>query len=157
MFYDESSSIEGECSCCHFEDGRYVWLCVSCVYIRYLRVILKNDMCEKMLVFVRKLVVMLCKRFILRKCLFGGEIRWIGCCWWVSLCRIMWPLSPFYRFWAVVHFLGVLREESSNRRRMLTKWFEGFLLVVIFRMEGTGRAWLCFVLLFLLSHFRNCF
>ena len=32
-------------------------------------------------------------------------------------------------FCAVVHFLGVLREESSsNRRRMLTKWFEGFLL-----------------------------
>ena len=29
----------------------------SCVY-RYLRVILKNDMCEKMLAFVRKLVVM---------------------------------------------------------------------------------------------------
>ena len=38
--------MEGTCDCVF-----------SCVY-RYLRVILKNDMCEKMLAFVRKLVVM---------------------------------------------------------------------------------------------------
>ena len=38
--------MEGTCDCVF-----------SCVY-RYLIVILKNDMCEKMLAFVRKLVVM---------------------------------------------------------------------------------------------------
>ena len=40
---------------------------------------LLTDMCETILVFLRKLVVMLLKRFRRRKCFFAGEIGSNGC------------------------------------------------------------------------------
>ena len=76
---------------------------VSCVY-RYLRVILKNNMCEKMLGFVRKLVVMLCKRFILRKSRLGVLDEYVELC----------DLCLRFVFWGVVHFLGAISKIGNG-------------------------------------------
>ena len=65
---------------------------------------------------------MLCKRFILRKCF---SVDWV---FLISMSNYVTFVSVLC-FGRLFIFLGVLREESSsNRRRMLTKWFEGFLL-----------------------------
>ena len=113
-------------------------------------------MCEKILVFLCKLVVMLSVSYD-ASVFFAREIGSIGCWRWVCrtinfddlslFCRIMWRFVFVLCFtWLLISFRWAWRRNFFESKENVDKvvWRVD---IVILRLEGTcGRAWFDFVL-----------